>query len=176
MKDDLGSKQVLRLLFWESTIRCNLTCAHCRRLESDEAADKDLSTDQAKEVIEQLADLGRKQAMMPVLVFSGGEPLCREDLFELVGQAKSLGIVPALATNGTLIDAAVAKIIKDNGIARVAVSLDGAMAEVHDKLRQLEGSFERAVEGIGHLHDKNVPFQVNITLTRHNAGQLEDVY
>ena len=176
MKDDLESKQVLRLLFWESTIRCNLTCAHCRRLESDEAADKDLTTDQAKEVIEQLEDLGRKQAMMPVLVFSGGEPLCREDLFELVGQAKSLGIVPALATNGTLIDAAVAKIIKDSGIARVAVSLDGATAEVHDKLRQLEGSFERAVEGIGHLHDKNVPFQVNITLTRHNAGQLEDVY
>ena len=176
MKDDLVSNQVLRLLFWESTIRCNLTCAHCRRLESDEAADKDLSTGQAKEVIEQLADLGRKQAMMPVMVFSGGEPLCREDLFELVGQAKSLGIVPALATNGTLIDTAVAKKIKDNGIARVAVSLDGATPEVHDKLRQLEGSFERAVEGIGHLHDKNVPFQVNITLTRHNAGQLEDVY
>lgn len=176
MKGDLRSKQVLRLLFWESTIRCNLTCAHCRRLEFDEAADKDLSTGQAKEVIEQLADLGRKQAMMPVLVFSGGEPLCREDLFELVGHAKSLGIVPALATNGTLIDATTAKAIKDSDIARVAVSLDGATAEVHDKLRQLEGSFERAIEGIGHLRNENVPFQVNITLTRHNAGQLEDVY
>ncbi len=176
MKGDLRSKQVLRLLFWESTIRCNLTCAHCRRLESDEAADKDLSTDQAKELIEELAELGRMQPMMPVLVFSGGEPLCRKDLFELVGHAKSLGIVPALATNGTLIDETTAKMIKDNRIARVAVSLDGATAEVHDKLRQLEGSFERAVEGIGHLRNENVPFQVNITLTRHNAGQLEDVY
>jgi radical SAM protein with 4Fe4S-binding SPASM domain len=170
------SKRILRLLFWESTIRCNLTCAHCRRLESDEAAHKDLSTDQAKELIGQLADLGKRQPMMPVLVFSGGEPLCRKDLFELVGQARSLGIVPALATNGTLIDAAIAERIKDNGIARVAVSLDGSTAEVHDKLRQLEGSFERAVEGIGHLHDKKVPFQVNITLTKHNAGQLEDIY
>lgn len=176
MTGDLRSKQLLRLLFWESTIRCNLSCAHCRRLESDEAADKDLSTGQAKEVIEQLADLGRTQAMMPVLVFSGGEPLCREDLFELVGEAKSLGIVPALATNGTLIDAFTAKTIKDSGIARVAVSLDGATAEVHNKLRQLEGSFERAIDGIGHLRDENVPFQVNITLTRHNAGQIEDVY
>jgi radical SAM protein with 4Fe4S-binding SPASM domain len=97
-------------------------------------------------------------------------------LFELVVQAKSLGIVPALATNGTLIDAATAKTIKDSGIARIAVSLDGATAEVHNKLRRLEGSFERAIEGIGHLNEENVPFQVNITLTKHNAGQLEDVY
>jgi len=145
-------------------------------LESDEAAFRDLSTAQAISLIEQLAELGRAQAMMPVLVFSGGEPLCREDLFELVKQAKSLGIVPALATNGTLIDAAVAKMIKDSGIARVAVSLDGATAEVHNKLRQLEGSFERAVDGINHLRDRKVPFQINVTLTKHNAGQLEDIY
>jgi MoaA/NifB/PqqE/SkfB family radical SAM enzyme len=142
--------QILRLLFWETTIKCNLTCAHCRRLESDEAAFKDLSTAQAKNLIEQLAELGRAQPVMPVLVFSGGEPLCRDDLFELVGQARAAGITPALATNGTLIDAAVAEQIRDSGIVRIAVSLDGATAEVHNKLRQLEGSFERALEGIKH--------------------------
>jgi radical SAM protein with 4Fe4S-binding SPASM domain len=113
---------------------------------------------------------------MPVLVFSGGEPLCREDLFKLVKQAHSLGITPALATNGTLIDKNVAEQILDSGIKRVSVSLDGATAEVHNKLRQLEGSFERAIEGIGHLRNKKVPFQINITLTKHNAGQLEDIY
>jgi radical SAM protein with 4Fe4S-binding SPASM domain len=123
-----------------------------------------------------MAELGRGQPMMPVLVFSGGEPLCREDLFELVMQARSLGITPALATNGTLIDTTVAKQIHDSGIARVSVSLDGATAEVHNKLRQLEGSFERAIEGIGYLNNQKVPFQINITLTKHNAGQLEDVY
>ena len=176
MKQHFQSQPTLRLLFWETTIKCNLACAHCRRVEGDEAADKDLSTAQAKELIEQLADLGKRQPFMPILVFSGGEPLCRKDLFEMVGWAKSLGIVPALATNGTLIDATVAQLIKDSAIARVAVSLDGATADVHDKLRQLEGAFERAVEGIGHLRDKNVPFQVNTTLTRHNAGQLEDIY
>ncbi len=176
MKQHFQSKPTLRLLFWETTIKCNLACAHCRRVEGDEAADKDLSTAQAKELIEQLADLGKRQPFMPILVFSGGEPLCRGDLFELIGQAKSLGIVPALATNGTLIDVTVAQLIKDSEIARVAVSLDGATAEVHDKMRQLEGSFEKAIEGIGHLRDKSVPFQVNITLTRHNAGQLEDTY
>jgi radical SAM protein with 4Fe4S-binding SPASM domain len=104
-------------------------------------------------MIEQLAELGKGQPMMPVLVFSGGEPLCREDLFETI-----------------------ARKIKESGIARVSVSLDGATAEVHNKLRQLEGSFESALEGIGHLRDEGVPFQINITLTKHNAHQLEDVY
>jgi radical SAM protein with 4Fe4S-binding SPASM domain len=153
-----------------------LTCAHCRRIESDEQAHKDITTAQAKALIEQLVVLGQSQPMMPVLVFSGGEPLCREDLFELVKHARSLGITPALATNGTLIDTTVAQQIRDSGIARVSVSLDGATAEVHNKLRQLEGSFERAIEGIRYLRQQKVPFQINITLTKNNAGQLEEVY
>ena len=167
---------MLRLLFWESTIKCNLACAHCRRIESDEAAAQDMSTAQAEDLFGQLVELGKKQSMMPVLVFSGGEPLCREDLFELIGKAKSLGIIPALATNGTLVDSTVAGRISDSGVMRVSVSLDGATAEVHNKLRQLDGSFERAILGIGHLRDKNVPFQINMTLTKHNAHQIEDVY
>ncbi len=176
MKDTSDPRQMLRLLFWESTIRCNLTCTHCRRVESDEAAHRDLSTVQAKGLIEQLAELGRGQPMMPVLVFSGGEPLCREDLFELIGQARFLGITAALATNGTLIDAAVAEKIRNSRVARVSVSLDGATAEVHDRLRQLKGSFERAVEGIADLRCAQVPFQINITLTRHNAAQFQEIY
>lgn len=176
MNKAVSTNRILRLLFWETTIKCNLTCAHCRRLESDEAAFKDLSTDQAKDLIEQLAELGRSQPMMPVLVFSGGEPLCREDLFELVGTARKAGITPALATNGTLIDAKVAEKIQNSGIVRIAVSLDGATAEVHNKLRQLEGSFEKALEGIKHLREQGLAVQINITLTKHNAHQLEEVY
>lgn len=174
MKETLN--QILRLLFLETTIKCNLSCAHCRRLEFDEAAFKDLTTAQAKDLIAQLAELGKKQPMMPVLVFSGGEPLCRDDLFELVNETQAAGITPALATNGTLIDAKVAEQIHDSGIVRVAVSLDGATAEVHDKMRQLEGSFERALRGIKYLREKEIPTQINMTLTKHNAGQLEDVY
>jgi len=176
VKEALGSNQILRLLFWETTIKCNLSCAHCRRLESDETAFKDLTTAQAKDLISQLAELGKKQPMMPLLVFSGGEPLCREDLFEMVNEAKAAGITPALATNGTLIDAKAAEKISDSGIVRIAVSLDGATAEVHDKLRQLEGSFERALQGIKHLREEEIPTQINMTLTKHNAGQLEDIY
>ena len=176
MDTSVTHKQMLRLLFWESTIKCNLTCAHCRRIESDDTADRDMNTIQAKDMIKQLSDLGKKQPMMPVLVFSGGEPLCRVDLFELISYSKSLGLTPALATNGTLIDSNIASRIKDSGLMRVSVSLDGSDAETHNRLRRLDGSFEKALEGIGYLRKNNVPFQINLTLTKHNAHQLQDVY
>ena len=90
MRHAIPSQRTLRMLFWETTIRCNLACAHCRRLESNETSDADLSTTQAHSLLEQLAELGRRQPQMPVLVFSGGEPLCREDLFDLIGAAKGV--------------------------------------------------------------------------------------
>ncbi|UCG56733.1 MAG: radical SAM protein [Phycisphaerales bacterium] len=176
MKDSSQPRRILRLLFWESTIKCNLACAHCRRLDSDELAFRDLSTDQAENLIEQLAELGSEQPMMPVLVFSGGEPLCRDDLFDLVGRARAAGIAPALATNGTMIDAPIAERIRDAGIVRVAVSLDGATAQIHNQLRQEEDCFEKAITGIRHLRDKNVPFQINTTLTKHNVEHLDAIY
>lgn len=176
MKPAAPAMRVLRMLFWETTVRCNLACAHCRRLESNEAGVADLSTSQAETLIEQVAELGRRQPQMPVLVFSGGEPLCRTDLFHLTDKARQQGIIPALATNGTLIDAAKAKQIHDSGVVRVSVSLDGATADVHDRMRQVPGAFDRALEGIRRLREQRVPFQINVTLTKHNAGQLEDVY
>jgi len=141
-----------------------------------EASSADLSTSDAEGLIGQLAELGRRQPMMPVLVFSGGEPFCRADLFDLIGEARRRGIVSALATNGTLIDSQRARQIHESGIARVSISLDGATAAVHDSIRQIPGAFDRALEGINHLHEASVAFQVNITLTKENAGQLEDVY
>jgi len=176
MNQPSDPQRKLRLLFWESTIRCNLSCAHCRRIESDEAAESDLTTKQAKQLINQLAQVGRKQDFNPILVFSGGEPLCRKDIFELIREAGSKGLKCALATNGTLIDHEMAGKIKAAGIERVSVSLDGATAEIHNKLRKLQGSFEAAVEGAGHLRNCGVPFQINMTVTRYNAHQLDDIF
>jgi radical SAM protein with 4Fe4S-binding SPASM domain len=127
-------------------------------------------------MIDQLAALGKAQAFMPLLVFSGGEPLCRDDIFELLEHAAAKGIQRALATNGTLIDAAAAEKIKAAGVQRVSVSLDGADAQVHNKLRRQDGSFEAAVCGIRHLRQNGVPFQINMTITRHNAGHLDAVF
>ncbi len=176
MKHLTDHKRKLRLLFWESTIRCNLSCAHCRRVETDQAVDTDLTTTQARQLIDQLADVGRVQDFMPILVFSGGEPLCRSDIFELIEDAAAKGIKPALATNGTLIDEEIAGKIKDAGVERVSVSLDGATGEIHNKLRKLEGSFEAALNGIDCLCNAGVPFQINMTITRYNAHQLDDIF
>ncbi len=168
--------RTLRLLFWESTIRCNLSCAHCRRMEADEAAGSDLTTAQAMQLIEQLAQVGRTQDFMPILVFSGGEPLCRGDVFELIEGAAARGLTCALATNGTLMDKPLAARIKAAGAHRVSVSLDGATSDIHNKLRKLEGSFEAAVNGIACLRECGLPFQINMTVTRHNVHQLDAVF
>lgn len=170
------SKQLLRLLFWETTIKCNLTCAHCRRIEDDEQAITDLSTEQAKQMIDQLADVGVEQGFMPILVFSGGEPLCRGDLFGVIEYAGSKGLILAIASNGTLIDEGIATQIKQSGVQRVSISLDGATSEVHNKLRQQEGSFEAAIKGIEKLRANEVPFQINVTMTKYNANQLGEIY
>jgi len=135
-----------------------------------------MMTDQAMDMIDQLAALGKQQGFMPVLVFSGGEPLCRDDIFDLIKHARKKELQLALASNGTLIDSEIAEKIKDAGIQRVSISLDGATSDIHNKLRQLEGSFEGAIEGIGHLKRAGVPFQINVTITRHNAHQLDDVF
>ena len=155
---------------------CNLSCAHCRRVESDEAVSSDMSTHQAKKMISQLAKLGTDQDFMPILVFSGGEPLCRDDIFKLVDDAVAKKLKCALATNGTLIDPMIAQKIKTAGIERVSVSLDGATSEIHNKLRKQDGSFEAALNGIQCLNDSGVPFQINMTITRHNAHQLNEIF
>ena len=163
-------EHVLRLLFWESTARCNLHCAHCRRIDADAPATNDLTTDQARGLIDSAAELGR-----PIFVFSGGEPLLRDDWRQLADYARSRGLTTALASNGTLIDATLARRIAEAGFARVAVSLDGADAATHDGLRGRAGAFDAAVAGARALRDAAVPVQINTTLTTGNFGRLDAV-
>ena len=162
----------LRLLFWESTALCNLACAHCRRLEVAEAASKeDLTTGEFRAVLDSTAELGK-----PIIVFSGGEPLMRDDWEELAGHAASLGLPTALATNGTLVDDGLAGRIRDAGFRRVSISLDGSDAATHDAFRRVEGSFEGALRGIAALRLAGVPVQVNATIAAHNHHQLDALY
>ena len=167
-----GNPSPLRLLFWESTARCNLACIHCRRLDVAEAAAKeDLTTDQMQAVIESAATLGR-----PIIVLSGGEPLLRPDWEELAACAKGLTLPTALATNGTLIDSAMAQRIAKAGFHRVSVSLDGADGEIHDAFRGVPGCFDKAIAGTVELRYAGVPFQINATIAAHNADQLPELY
>lgn len=161
----------LRLLFWETTAGCNLECVHCRRLDvSHELMKSDLPTAEGKVLIDQVASVGR-----PVLVFSGGEPLMRPDIFELAGYAKEKELLIALATNGTLVDADLAGRIAATGFDRVSCSLDGADAATHDAFRGLAGSFEQTMQGLAHLRAAGVATQINCTIARHNKDQVEAV-
>ena len=122
----------LRLLFWETTTGCNLACIHCRRLEvSEELSRLDLTTEQSLAMIRSVPETGR-----PILVFSGGEPLKRPDIFELAAAATAVGLPTALATNGTLVDESVAGKIVAAGFRRVSISFDGPDAPTHDLFRR----------------------------------------
>lgn len=162
----------LRLVFWETTGGCNLECVHCRRLDiSRKLMESDLSTEESKRLIDQIAETGK-----PILVLSGGEPLIRPDIFELAAYARDAGLTTALATNGTMITHAIAEKIRDAGIQRVSVSLDGATPETHDAFRKLPGSFNRAVEGIKLVQAAGVETQINSTIAKHNVHEVQKLY
>jgi AdoMet-dependent heme synthase len=164
---DTGITSPPRLLFWETTKRCNLRCVHCRAEASEDLLPGELTTAQALGVLDSIANYAK-----PLLIFSGGEPLYRKDLFEILAHARSLGFRMALATNGTLIDQAMAKRIRESGVARVAVSLDGPTPEIHDVFRQVKGSFARTVRALELLRAEGLSTQVNTTVTRHNLETL----
>ena len=159
-----------RLVFWELTSACNLKCIHCRACPIDQRSPEDLTTEEGKTLIEQIASFAK-----PVLVLSGGEPLVRPDVFELAEYGASQGLRIALATNGTLVTPEVAQQIKDSGIQRVSVSIDGASAKSHDKFRGTPGAFDEAWRGIETIKAAGVPFQINTTVTKHNIAEIPDI-
>ncbi len=162
----------LRLLFWETTAGCNLACVHCRRLDvSRELCRDDLSTDQALSLIRSLPETGK-----PILVFSGGEPLMRPDVFDLAAEAARLGLPTALATNGTIMDEHVAQKVHDVGFRRVSISFDGPDPQTHDRFRGIDGAFASSVRGFTLLRERGLSMQINTTIAKHNYQKLDQMY
>lgn len=158
-----------RLIFWETTAGCNLRCIHCRRVTvADQLTPQDLTTADAFRMIDDIAKVGK-----PVFVLSGGEPLFRPDIYEIARYATDAGLPVALATNGTLIDDAVAERIKESGIQRISISFDGVDAATHDAFRGLPGSFDAAITGFKALRKVGLPVQINTTVANHNKTQLD---
>jgi len=157
------------VVVWNITGRCNLRCVHCYA-GAGERASEELATAEARKVIADLAEYG-----VPVVLFSGGEPLMREDILELVRYAASLGIRPVLSTNGTLISKETARRLKEAGVAYVGVSLDGVEA-VNDRFRGKPGAFREALAGLRHCREAGLRTGVRFTLTRFNAGELPALF
>jgi AdoMet-dependent heme synthase len=152
------------------TRNCNLNCVHCRAAASRGPHHGELDTDQCLRVLDQIEQVGN-----PIVILTGGEPLLREDVFELARYGTDKGLRMVMATNGTLITEDVTGRMKSSGIQRVSISLDGARAEQHDRFRKVPGAFEGAVEGIELLKKAQIEFQINTTITRHNVKQAEDM-
>jgi AdoMet-dependent heme synthase len=158
----------LRMVAWEVTRSCNLACVHCRASSVLGPYEGELDTARCLRLIDEIAAFSR-----PVIILTGGEPLLRKDIFEIAAYGDSRGLRMVMATNGTLVDDATAEKIRNAGIRRVSISLDGVDAERHDAFRQVPGAFEGALAGIEALKRAGVEFQVNTTITRMNLDQIE---
>ena len=157
------------VVVWNSTKRCNLYCEHCYAAADQEGAPNELSTAEGKALIDDLAEFG-----VPVLLFSGGEPLVREDLTELVAHAVESGIRPVLSTNGTLLTRENARALKEAGLKYAGISVDG-LPERNDRIRGEEGAFDAAVRGIEACLDVGLKTGLRYTITEHNVEDLEGV-
>jgi len=160
----------LRMVAWEVTRRCNLSCAHCRASAERGPYPGELTKEEGLRLLDEIASFSK-----PVVILTGGEPLLREDILALARHGTERGLRMVMAPNGTLIDEEKAAGIKASGIQRVSISLDGAAGETHDRFRRVAGAFSGALRGIKHLKDAGVEFQINTTVTRANLEELPDI-
>ena len=157
------------VVVWNCTRTCNLRCMHCYS-ESDGKAHDELTTDEAKALIDDLASFGS-----PVLLFSGGEPCMRRDLVELMSHAKEAGMRVVLSTNGTLITPELAREFAGVGLSYVGVSLDGGPA-THDRFRGADSAFERAMTGLANAQAAGIKVGLRMTLNKLNFREVDDVF
>ncbi|MGI1658645.1 MAG: putative heme d1 biosynthesis radical SAM protein NirJ1 [Desulfitobacterium sp.] len=158
------------VVVWNSTRTCNLKCVHCYMESDAQKYQGELTTEEAKRFIDDLADF-----RVPVLLFSGGEPLIRPDFFELAEYAAAKGIRPTLSTNGTLITREVAQRIKNIGVGYVGISLDG-LREVNDQFRGKVGAFQAAMEGIQNCVAVGQRVGLRFTINSHNFNELDKIF
>ncbi len=158
------------VVVWNMTRRCNLKCVHCYAQARDEAFKNEMSTDEGKALIDDLAGFG-----VPVLLFSGGEPLVRKDLAELAGYAVEKGMRAVISTNGTLITPEKARILKEIGLSYVGVSLDG-MEAIHDRFRGVKGAFKSAMTGIENCQAAGIKVGLRFTINKFNVSEIPAVF
>jgi len=166
-----GSEKHKRpVVVWNMTRRCNLKCIHCYSSSRNIRYRNELTTDEGKKLISDLAAFGS-----PVILFSGGEPLMREDLPELVKFAVDRGIRAVISTNGTLLTKKTAEILKKTGISYAGVSLDG-MQKSHDRFRGVEGAFDMTLKGIRTCRDEGIKVGIRFTINRKNFSDIPALF
>jgi len=158
------------VVIWNMTQSCNLNCRHCYASSDGKEYSGEMTTGEGVKFLEDLAEF-----KVPVILFSGGEPLLREDFFEMADMASRLGMRATISTNGTLITRDMAKSIKNRGISYVGISLDG-IGELNDRFRGKKGAFEEALEGIRACREVGQKVGLRFTINRHNFQQIDDIF
>jgi len=158
------------VVVWNATRRCNLKCVHCYSSSQNRRYSDELSTEEGKALIADLAAFGS-----PVILFSGGEPLMREDLPELVRFAVESGMRAVISTNGTLITKGRAAVFAKIGLSYMGISLDG-VGEIHDRFRGVPGAFDAAVKGIRNCREAGIKVGVRFTITGENSGEIPAIF
>ena len=158
------------VVVWNATRKCNLKCVHCYAHATDVSTEDELTTEEGRALIDDLAGYG-----VPVLLFSGGEPLVRKDLPELAAYAVEKGMRAVISTNGTLITPAVARTLKEIGLSYVGISLDG-MREVNDRFRGVKGAFDKAVEGIENSRAAGIKVGLRFTINKANVAEIPGIF
>ena len=157
------------IVSWNVTNACNMYCDHCYR-EAGCKAEEELSTAEAKTLLEQIA-----RANFKIMIFSGGEPLMRPDIVELVAYAKKLGLRPVFGTNGTLITLEMAQKLKEAGAMGMGISLDSMDAAKHNEFRKFPNAWEGAVQGMRNCRAVGLPFQIHTTVMDWNSHEIEAI-
>jgi 12,18-didecarboxysiroheme deacetylase len=164
------SKDKRPVVVWNVTRRCNLKCIHCYAHAKNIAFDNELTTEQGKELINDLAEFGS-----PVMLFSGGEPLVRKDLPQLAAFAVEKGMRAVISTNGTLITPSMARTLKEIGLSYVGISLDG-MEEINDRFRGVKGAFNSALAGIKNSQDAGIKVGLRFTVNKFNVAEIPKIF
>ena len=159
-----------RLVAWELTGACNLRCEHCRGSSTEIPDPDELTTDEAFHLIDEIADFAS-----PILILSGGEPLMRDDVYEIARYGVDKGLRVVLATNGTPVTRDVAERLKGAGISRISVSIDGADSGTHDAFRGMPGAFDGAMRGISEILKAGISLQINTTISKKNIGEIPKI-
>lgn len=158
------------VVVWNMTRRCNLKCVHCYAKALEVEGKDAITTAQAKAIIDDLAAYGA-----PVMLFSGGEPLVRQDLVELAKHATHTGMRAVISTNGTLITQEKARELKEVGLSYVGISLDG-LEEIHDRFRAVPGSFRKALQGIENCQAEGLKVGLRFTINKRNVGEVPGIF
>lgn len=161
----------LRLVAWEITRRCNLSCVHCRASAQDHVYEGELSHDKGIALLDQIREVGQ-----PIIILTGGEPMLRDDVYDLAAHGTKIGLRMVMAPNGTLITDDTAHRMKESGIKRISVSIDGHDAASHDAIRGEPDAFEKAMNGLAIARKNGLEFQINTTVSIANYRNIEKIH